>query len=75
MKKVKFCLFDCFIIALVGILIYLPMMAQDTDTIAASVTAKYSAVTVSDGSVDYGSIAWSGSADTDDLSQSQTMNQ
>ena len=73
MKKVKSNLFDSLVLVLVGILIYLPIYAQDTDTIAASVTAKYSAVTVTDGSVAYGSIAWSGSADTDTLTQSQTM--
>ena len=35
MKKVKSNLFDSLVLVLVGILIYLPIYAQDTDTIAA----------------------------------------
>lgn len=71
MKKIKSLLGDSCLIALVGILFWLPSFAADTGNINASVSAKNSAISVSNGTVNYGAIAWSGTANTVTLAQTQ----
>ena len=63
MKFKKSILFNSCLIALIGILTWLPIFAQ-TDTIDVSVTAKNSAVSVADGIVAYGSANWSAATST-----------
>jgi len=71
MKKIKSLLVDCCLVTLAGVLIWLPSYAADTGNINASVSAKNSAISVSDGTVDYGALAWNGNANTVTLGQTQ----
>ena len=61
---IKTLLFESLSTALIGILVWLPVFGADTGTINASVTASNAAISVTDGSVAYGTVAWSGTSDT-----------
>lgn len=76
MKKINSVLIDSCLVALIGILIWLPIYAVDDEgVIAATVTAKKSAVSVTDGSVAYGQAAWSAATSTNPVSGGSAQTQ